>query len=84
MDKQKLNKAIKHARIAVKEVQNDSMYYSPKVGVRPHKETNYNYTINIGGLNLDDMIAFIQWFKEVNPSWLEGIEQDFNDGWNLN
>ena len=40
------------------------MYYPEKVGIRPHKETNYNYKINIGGL--------------------EGIEQDFNDGWNLN
>ena len=84
MDKQKLNRAIKQAKITVKEVQSDSMYYPPKVGIRPHKETNYNYTINIGGLNLDDMKAFMNWLKEVNPSWLEGIEQDYDDGWNLN
>lgn len=84
MDKQNLNKAIKHAKITVKEIQSDSIYYPPKFGIRPHKETNYNYIIHIGNLNSDDMMSFIDWFKEVNPSWLEGIEQDFNDGWNLN
>lgn len=82
MNKQKLNNAIKHAKITVKEVQNDSMYYSSNIAIRPRKETNYHYTINIGGLSTDDMVAFMDWFKEVNPSWLEGIEQDFDNGWN--
>lgn len=84
MDKQKLNKAIKHARITVKEVYGDSICYSPNIGVRPHRETKYNYTIHLGNLNSDDMFAFIHWFREVNPGWLEGIEQDLDDGWNLN
>lgn len=83
MDKQKLNKAIKHARITVKEVQHDSIYYSPDIRVRAHPRTDYNYTINISDLNLRDMKAFMDWFKEINHSWLEGIEQDFDDGWNL-
>lgn len=79
----KLNKATKHAKITVKEIQSDSMYYSPDLYTRPWKATCYNYTINIGDLSSDDMLAFVEWFKEVNPSWLEGIEQDFDDGWNI-
>ena len=75
----KLNNAIKHAKITVKEVQNDSMYYSSNIAVRPHKETNYHYTINIGGLSTDDMVAFMNWFKEVKPDWLEGIDQRHSD-----
>ena len=84
MDKQKLNKAIKHAKITVTEVQHDSIYYSPDIRVLPHQITDYNYTIHISDLNLHDMMAFMHWFKEVKPDWLEGIEQDFDDGWNLN
>ncbi len=77
MNEHNLDNAIKHARITVKEVQSDSMYYPLKVGIRTRKETNYNYTINIGNLNLRNMKAFMDWFKEINPNWLEGIEQDF-------
>lgn len=89
----KLNNAIKHAKITVEEVQSDSMYYEDFYGdsshyssntyVRPHKETNYHYTINIGGLSTDDMIAFMNWFKEVNPDWLEGIDQRHGDDWDI-
>ena len=84
MDKQKLNKAIKNSKITVTEVQHDYINYSPDIGVRACPRTDYNYTINISGLNSHDMMAFMDWFKEVNPNWLEGLEQDFDDGWNLN
>lgn len=83
MDKQKLNNALKHAKITVREIQSDSMCYSSNIAIRPRKKTNYHYTINIGGLSTDDMIAFMNWFKEVKPDWLEGIEQDYDDGWNI-
>lgn len=73
----KLNNAIKHAKITVTEIQHDSIYYSQDIRVRARPRTDYNYTINISGLNLNDMKTFMNWFKEVNPSWLEGIEQDF-------
>lgn len=79
----KLNNAIEHAKITVKEVQNDSMYYSPNIAVRPRKETNYHYTINIGGPSTDDMVAFMNWFKEVKPDWLEGIDQRHSDSWDI-
>lgn len=78
MDKHKLNKAIKkHAKITVTEVQHDYIDYSPDIRVRPRSRTDYNYTIHISDLNLNDMMVFMDWFKEINPSWLEGIEQDF-------
>lgn len=83
MDKQKLNNALKHAKITVREIQSDSMRYSSNIAIRPYKETNYHYMINIGGLSTDDMVAFMNWFKEVKPDWLEGIEQDYDDGWNF-
>lgn len=81
MDKQKINKAIKHAKITVKEVQNDSLYLAPSISIRPIKVSGCEYTIHIGGLNTEDMTAFVNWFREVKPDWLEGIEQDFDDGW---
>ena len=28
------------------------------------------------------MMAFMHWFKEINPGWLERLDQDFDDGWN--
>lgn len=83
MDKKKLNNAIKHAKITVTEVQSDSLYLDPDVSIRPIKGTGYEYTIRIGNLNEHDMDAFMNWFREVKPNWLEGIEQDFDDGWNL-
>ena len=83
MDKQKLNNALKHAKITVREIQSDSMRYSSNIAIRARKETNYHYTINIGGLSTDDMTAFMNWFKEVKPDWLEGIEQSHDDGWSV-
>ena len=90
----KLNNAIKHAKITVEEVQSYSMYYedfyrdyshySSNTYVRPHKETSYHYTINIGGLSTDDMVAFMSWFKEVKPDWLDGLEQGYDNGWSKN
>ena len=86
MDEQKLNKAIEHARIKVKEDVSDHYrygYFESNIYVRPEKETDYEYTIQIGGLNTEDMTAFVNWFREVKPDWLEGLEQGYDDGWNL-
>ncbi|AZA17297.1 MAG: hypothetical protein HOU59_gp32 (endogenous virus) [Lactobacillus phage ViSo-2018a] len=83
MDKRRLNNAIEHARITVTEVQNDSLYLDPSISIRPIKGSDHEYTNHIGGLNTEDMIFFMNWFKEVKPDWLEGIEQDFDDGWIL-
>lgn len=83
MNKQKLNKAIKNSKITVTEIQSD--IYTPYiVGVVPRPRTDYSYTIHISHLSSDDMMAFMHWFKEVNPNWLEGIEQGYDDGWGVN
>lgn len=85
MDKQKLNKAIEHARIKVTEDVSDHVRYrcfDSNIYASPEKETDYEYTIHIGGLNTKDMTIFMNWFKEVKPDWLEGLEQGYDDGWN--
>ena len=82
MNKRKLNDAVKHARITVTEVQNETAFLDPGVSVRPIHGTEYEYTIHIGNLDAHDMSAFMNWFKEVKPDWLEGLEQGYNDGWN--
>lgn len=83
MDKKKLNKAIKNSKITVTEIQSET--YTPYiVGVIPRPRTDYSYTIHISHLNSDGMMAFMHWFKEVNPNWLEGIEQGYDNGWGVN
>ena len=81
MNENNLDNAIKHAKITVTEVHNDSLYLDPGASIRPIKGSGYEYTIHIGGLNTEDMTTFVNWFRDVKPDWLEGIEQDFDDGW---
>ena len=85
MGKQRLNKAIEHARITVREDVSDHFQlrcFEQKTYFSSQKENDYKYTIQIGDLNTEDMIAFMHWFKEVKPDWLGGLEQSYNDGWN--
>lgn len=86
MDEQKLNKAIEHAKIKVTENISDHFRYrcfDSNIYISPEKEQDYEYTIHISGLNTEDMTAFMNWFGEVKPNWLEGLEQGYDDGWNL-
>ena len=83
MDEQRLNKAIKHAKIKVIEDVSDHVRYrcfESNVYVSPREVTDYEYTIHIGNLSTKDMTAFMNWFKEVKPDWLEGLEQGYDDG----
>ena len=85
MDEQKLNKAIEHAKIKVTEDVSDHYrcrHFNENVYVSPGVGQDYEYTIHIGGLNTEDMTAFMNWFGEVRPDWLEGLEQGYDDGWN--
>ena len=87
MDERRLNKAIEHAKIKVTEDVSDHVQYrcfESDIYVSPRKVTNYEYTIHIGHLGTKDMIAFMNWFKEVKPDWLERLEQGYDDGWSRN
>lgn len=87
MDERKLNEAIEHAKIKVTEDVSDHYRYrcfESNIYVSPGVEQDYEYTIHIGGLNTKDMTAFMNWFKEVKPDWLEGLEQGYDDGWGRN
>lgn len=81
IDERRLNEAIEHARISVTEIQNETEFLDPSVSVRPIHGTEYKYTIHIDRLNARDMSAFMNWFREIKPDWLEGLEQGYNDGW---
>lgn len=84
MDERRLNKAIEHAKIKVTEDVSDHFQYrcfNSNIYVTPWVKQDYEYTIHIGGLSTKDMTAFMNWFKEVKPDWLEGLEQGYDDGW---
>jgi hypothetical protein len=87
MDERQLNKAIEHAKIKAIEDLIDHVQhrcFESHIYVAPEKVTDYEYTIHIGHLNTKDMIAFMNWFREVKSDWLEGLEQGYDDGWSRN